>query len=123
MLQVRAWPGEQFIIKLTAKDQFSQPTVANARFYFNNPTLVKKISINVVQTQKLIKLVHMQDNNMLVRFNPQFVVIDSGDSGQNIMTINNIFQVTYSISSGGALTTDMPLGSVTIDDPTLNTLV
>ena len=59
---------------------------------------------------------------MLVRFNPQFVVIDSGDSGQN-MTLNSIFQVTYSISSGDALTTDMSLGSVTIDDPTLNTLV
>lgn len=116
-MQVRAWPGEQFIIELTAKDQFSQPTVANARFYFNNPTLVKKISIDVVQTQKLIKLVHMQD--MLVRFNPQLVVIDSGQN----MTLNNIFQLTYSISSGGALTTNVPLGNVTIDDPTLNTLV
>ena len=39
-IQVRAWPGELFIIELFGKDQFSQPTVANARFYFNNPALV-----------------------------------------------------------------------------------
>ena len=26
---MRAWPGEQFIIELTAKDQFSQPAVAS----------------------------------------------------------------------------------------------
>lgn len=70
-----------------------------------------------MQTQKLIKLIHMQD--VLVRFNPQLVVIDSGQN----MILNNIFQLTYSVSSGGALTTNMPLGNVTIDDPTLNTLV
>ena len=54
-----------------------------------------------------------------MRFNPQLVVIGSGQN----MTLNNIFQLTYSISSGDALTTDEPLGNVTIDEPTLNTLV
>ena len=59
----------------------------------------------------------MQD--MLVRFNPQLVVIGSGQN----MTLNNVFRLTYSIFSGDALTTDMPLGNVTVDEPTLNTLV
>ena len=59
----------------------------------------------------------MQD--MLVRFSPQLVVIGRGQN----MTLNNIFQLTYSVSSGDALTTDMPIGNVTIDEPTLNTLV
>ena len=42
-LQVRAWPGEQFTIELTGEDQFSQPTIANARFHFNNPVLVNNV--------------------------------------------------------------------------------
>lgn len=112
---MKAWPGEQFIIELSGKDQFSQPTVANARFYFDNPALVK---IAGTQTDQLLALfVHMQD--MLVRFSPQLVVIGRGQN----MTLNNIFQLTYSISSGDVLTTDMPIGNVTIDEPTLNTLV
>ena len=59
----------------------------------------------------------MQD--MWVRFNPQLVVIGSGQN----MILNNIFQLTYSVSSGDALTIDEPLENVTIDDPTINTLV
>ena len=62
-------------------------------------------------------LTSMQD--MLVRFNPQLVVIGSGQN----MTLNSVFQLTYSIFSGDALITDTPLGNVTIDEPTLNTLV
>ena len=55
----------------------------------------------------------------MVRFNPQLVVIGSGQN----MTLNSVFQLTYSIFSGDALITDTPLGNVTIDEPTLNTLV
>lgn len=111
---MRAWPGEQFTIELSGKDQFSQPTVANARFYFDNPALVK---INNIAGVQITFFVHMQD--MLVRFSPQLVVIGRGQN----MTLNNVFQLTYSVFSGDALTTDMPIGNVTIDEPTLNTLV
>lgn len=33
-IQIRAWPGQKFLIELTGWDQFSQPTMANARLLF-----------------------------------------------------------------------------------------
>ena len=34
LIQVRAWPGQKFLIELMGWDQFSQPTMANAHLLF-----------------------------------------------------------------------------------------
>lgn len=40
-LQVKAWPGQLFLIELTGWDQFSHPTIANARLSFSGQDQVQ----------------------------------------------------------------------------------
>ena len=48
LIQVRAWPGQKFPIELTAWDQFSQPTMANAHLQFTTTLQVIETIINQI---------------------------------------------------------------------------
>lgn len=55
----------------------------------------------------------------MVNFNPQVVVIDAVKNA----TLLKDFTLTYSISSGDALSTNTSLGTVTIDEPISQSVV
>ena len=118
---MRAWPGQKFLIELTGWDQFFQSTMANARLLFITNIQVYML-ITLTRLYPIVLMATCSHTYMLrivtikevkVNLNPEVIVITA--AGENSTLIKD-FTLTYSISSGDALTANSLLGTITIHE-------